>query len=441
MLIYAEHNTPRLRYVLNFIFRDVFRIEFEITVAKDEFEVYRGPKLNYSDVEFAGSVRVPVSGLLWETGVKDIDPGLNSRETPPALFHTENTRDRTGRSDIPGLSFDLLAAVFYMISRYEEYLPFEADRHGRFEAGSSLAGKNGFLEVPVVDLWILDLGERLRNSFTGMQLPDVDFQFQPTCDIDLPYAFLHRGTIRTLGARVKAGLNAELDPILRREVLSGQSRDPFDTYSEIEAVHALHKIRPKIFFLTSRYGKFDKSISPGRKAFKNLVLQTGKYADLGIHPSYRASDSRAELRKEIRMLSSITGEEISRSRQHFLKFRLPGSYRDYITAGIREDYSMGFASAAGFRAGTSRPFNFYDLDAEEETSLRVVPFEVMDRSLKDYMNLPPEKALEKIMSIAGTIRRTGGIFTTIWHNDAFSEHGEWKGWKEVYLQMINSLAP
>lgn len=480
MLIYTEHTTPRLQFVLNFIFRDVFRAEFTITENGEEFRAHGGPKINYSTPPIGEALNVPVSGFLSAGGIKEVDPGLDTTGSLPLLFRTDhfagdsgagssdlaspvngagssgpqspadhldgagsaNPQSRANQLSDPDhsdLNFDLFAAVFYMISRYEEYLPFKSDRHGRFEAGNSLAGQNGFLETPVVDLWIQVLAEKLKARFSGIELSPGSFRFLPTCDIDLPFAYLHRGRARTLGARVKAGLQGAPDQKLRKDVLSKQAKDPFDTFTEMEAIHSLHKIRPKIFFLTARYGKYDKSISPRSKVFRNLVKQSMKYADVGIHPSYRSSDNPAELRREVRILSGITEEQVRHSRQHFLKFSLPQSYRNYIAAGIREDYSMGFASAAGFRAGTSRPFFFYDLLKEAETPLKIIPFQVMDRTLKDYMKLTPEQALAKIRTIADATRSAGGTFISIWHNDAFSNHGEWKGWKDVYLQMIDII--
>ena len=64
----------------------------------------------------------------------------------------------------------------------------------------------------------------------------------------------------------------------------------------------------------------------------------------------------------------------------------------------------------------------------------------MDRTLKDYMKLTPELALEKIVALGDATRATGGTFVSIWHNDAFSDRGEWKGWKDVYLQMMDFLS-
>jgi len=478
MLIYTNHTTARLKYVLNFIFSDVFDTSYRLTGNGEEFASYQGAKINYStgdtglpgdpgnpghsdhtgnhgDTGLPGDTvhpdvngnpgdtgdafTIPVSGLLSDEGINEINPRLHTSGSLPLLFYMGNGSQASAESKEAGLDFDLFSAVFYMISRYEEYLPFKPDRYGRFEAGSSLAAENGFLEIPVVDLWVNDFREKLLSRFKDLPLRFGDFRFLPTCDIDLPFAYLHRGRVRRAGARIKAGIQGASDSKLRRDVLSGIVKDPFDTFSEIEAIHSLYNLRPRIFFLTARYGKYDKSISPGSAVFKELVGQAMKYADVGIHPSCRASDKPSELQKEIRKLSGIAGEEITGSRQHFLKFRLPQSYRNYIAAGIQEEYSMGFASAAGFRAGTSRPFFFYDLLSEEETTLKVMPFLVMDRTLKDYMKLTPTQALEKISSLAGTVRSAGGTFCSIWHNDAFSDHGEWEGWKDVYLQMINSL--
>lgn len=430
MLIYTEYNTPRLQYVLNFIFRDVFSTDFRIVSDGREFRDYRGAKINYSTAEMGDSFHIPVSGLLSAEGIEDIDPRPVTSGSLPVLFPAAS----------PDLGYDLFASVFYMISRYEEYLSFKGDRYGRFEAANSLAGKNEFLEKPVVDLWLQDLREKLQKRFQDIRLQAGTFQFLPTCDIDLPFAYLHRGRIRTIGARLRSGIQGSDDSKLRKEVLNGKTKDPFDTFSEIEAIHSLHRIRPKIFFLTSGYGKYDKSISPRNMVFRDLVKQTMNYADVGIHPSFRASDNAVKLQKEIQMLSGLSGKKITDSRQHYLRFRLPQAYRNYLDAGIRVEYSMGFASAAGFRAGTARPFHFYDLLREEETALRVIPFQVMDRTLKDYMKLTPETALDKILSLADATRASGGIFSTIWHNDAFSNFGEWKGWKDVYLQMIDSLA-
>jgi hypothetical protein len=226
---------------------------------------------------------------------------------------------------------------------------------------------------------------------------------------------------------------------MRRAVLSGEVKDPYDTFDEMGRIHSERGLRPIIFFLTSGYGRYDKSISPQNETFRELVGQTMKFGSPAIHPSYRSAGKPAILQKEIQTLSHIAGVDILDSRQHYLKFILPESYRQYLEAGIRKEYSMGFASHSGFRAGTSKPFYFYDLGKETETSLKVTPFQVMDRTLKDYMKLSPLSAVEKIRKLIDAVRSVNGTFVSIWHNDAFSDMGEWEGWKIVYLEMLNYI--
>ena len=55
------------------------------------------------------------------------------------------------------------------------------------------------------------------------------------------------------------------------------------------------------------------------------------------------------------------------------------------------------------------------------------------------MNLTPGSALLKIKQLVDAVRMVEGTFVSIWHNDAFSDHGEWEGWKEVYLQMLDYI--
>jgi hypothetical protein len=326
-----------------------------------------------------------------------------------------------------------------MISRYEEYLPHKPDYHGRFDAGSSLAKKYDFLELPVVDLWVLNLRDRLAGKYPELDLSPGTFKFQPTSDIDLPFAILHRGILRKLGANIRSSLKRNGESEMRRAVLSGEVKDPYDTFDEIGRIHSVRGLKPIIFFLTSGYGKYDKSISPQNETFRELVGQTMKFGSPAIHPSYRSAGKPAILQKEIQTLSYITGVDIQVSRQHYLKFNLPESYRQYMEAGIRKEYSMGFASHSGFRAGTSKPFHFYDLERETETPLKVTPFQVMDRTLKDYMKLSPISAVEKIRKLVDAVRSVNGTFVSIWHNDAFSDKGEWEGWKVVYLEMLNHI--
>ena len=135
-------------------------------------------------------------------------------------------------------------------------------------------------------------------------------------------------------------------------------------------------------------------------------------------------------------LSGVLGREITFSRQHFLILKFPETYRRLIESGITADYSMGYSSKTGFRAGIGRSYNYFDLMDNQETNLRIFPFQIMDRTLLSYMKLSPDEAIKEFEHYTGIIRNVGGEFICLWHNDSLSDRGEWKGWKRVFKKVI-----
>jgi hypothetical protein len=162
----------------------------------------------------------------------------------------------------------------------------------------------------------------------------------------------------------------------------------------------------------------------------------GDYARIGIHPSYGSNNNRPQLKKEIARLSKILNRDITDSRQHFLKLRLPETYRDLIDSDITDDYTMGYASYIGFRASICTPFNFYDLDMELETKLKVHPFAFMEGTLKYYMKIEPKQAMSMIKPLIDSVKNVNGTFISLWHNDSLNNKNQWKGWQQVYEEMV-----
>ena len=97
---------------------------------------------------------------------------------------------------------------------------------------------------------------------------------------------------------------------------------------------------------------------------------------------------------------------------------------------------MGYAEIAGFRASICTPFPFYDLDQDMPTKLMIHPFAVMDGTLNNYMSLTPQQATEVISSLIKEVKNVGGTFIPLWHNQSLNNQGEWKGWNEVYIKMV-----
>ena len=121
--------------------------------------------------------------------------------------------------------------------------------------------------------------------------------------------------------------------------------------------------------------------------------------------------------------------EVTKSRQHFLKLTLPETYNQLSDLGIIEDYTMGYASAIGFRASICSAFTFYNLDIETILPIKIHPFAVMDATLLYYLKLSPQASLLQISSLIEEIKNVNGTFMSLWHNDTFSNYNQWEGWQ------------
>ncbi|HPT31911.1 MAG TPA: hypothetical protein PLW67_08725, partial [Prolixibacteraceae bacterium] len=119
-----------------------------------------------------------------------------------------------------------------------------------------------------------------------------------------------------------------------------------------------------------------------------------------------------------------------------LMLKMPDTYLHLTEAGITEDYSMGYPDLPGFRAGICTPFYFYDLTCEKVTPLKIFPFQVMEATFLQYLNLHPSGALEKIKTIMEEVKKTGGVFSAIWHNESLGNNGKMDRWKNVFEEMI-----
>lgn len=428
ILIYTHKITPRVRYIFKHIFTRTLLLSVDFTTKVEDFVAHNGPKLTYTKTPLGNEFFVKSNNLLFEQGVNDLEINIQNWDTVPCFFGVGNT------SSIP---FDIFAASFYLISRYEEYLPHVKDIHGRYTAAESLAYKNGFLEKPVVDIWAYKLLEKLQEKFPDFKVEKRKYTFMSTIDIDNAFAYKYKSLIRTLGGFANDVFKFRLLNIWHRLSVNLRiKKDPFDTFNQILELKKTHNIKTIFFCSIGDYTTFDTNVSASKGKYKLLIKNLVDYAKVGLHPSYFTMQNVAVLKKEKERLENITNVPVTRSRQHYLRFNLPETYQQLIDLEIAEDYSMGYASNVGFRAGTCTPFYFYDLDFEIQTPLKIFPFALMDTTLNDYLKITPKQSLGKIRDLKNEVKAVNGTFITLFHNESLSNHLRWKGWRRLYESMI-----
>jgi hypothetical protein len=403
-------------------------LDFSLTDKEQEFRDAQGYKVSYSNNRVADEIHFESRHLLLETGITEQNISVFDYRDCKVFF-------ATGKSS--ALPFDVFAAAFYLVSRYEEYLPHIRDEHDRFDAKDSLAFEHGFLQKPVVNTWVAWIKDILSESYPSIVFHEHKYEFISTIDVDNAYAYREKGFTRSIGGYFKAFSQLDLSEVRERtKVLLGLMKDPYDTYDFQLKMLKKYRYKSIYFVLLGDYGVNDKNLPPESEKFQSLIKMLGDYAMVGIHPSYGSNKSKEQLKKEVERLSKILHRDIIHSRQHFLKLTLPDTYRNLIDLDIRHDYTMGFASQVGFRASICTSFNFYDLDMELETNLKVHPFAVMEGTLKYYMKVEAEDAFRKIKPLIDEVKAVNGCFISLWHNDTLNDQKLWKGWKDVYEKML-----
>ncbi|HXR85212.1 MAG TPA: polysaccharide deacetylase family protein [Hanamia sp.] len=428
LLIYLPKISQRCNYIFDYIFKNELGIEYTTTTDITEFERFPREKINYSFSPAGSGFFIKASSLLFENEIKEQKVNVAEKEAVKVLF--------PGYED--DLGFDIFSASFFLMSRYEEYLPYTPDEFGRFPAEESLAFRKGFLQLPVVNIWIKMFREALQKKFPLLQIKRAIFNAILTYDIDVAYKFKGRTLARTFGSVAKdiSGFNFK-DVVRRIETLSGAEKDPWDVYDDLKKIIFKNKIKSIFFFLLSDKTKYDRNLNYQNDVMKDLISRIKEFSEFGIHPSFYSSVSSEKILIEKERLENISGRKITKSRQHFLKFKLPDTYNSLLSAGITEDYSMGFSKLPGFRAGTCKPFYFYDLKSEKTTDLKIFPVTFMEGTLMN--DLQPEDASQKISQLLKEVSNVGGTFISLWHNHTVSKTREYLAWRNVHQKMIDEV--
>ena len=263
LLVYTHKITPRLTYIFRHVFVRILRIPIDFTTKVEEFIAHNGPKITYSKIPLGNEFFIRNHDLLFDQGINDRTIKLSYWDDITCFFPTGE------KSSIP---FDLFAASFYLITRYEEYQPHVTDKHGRFSANQSLAFQGDFLEKPLVDVWAFKLLKTLQKKFPDYEFRTRDFRFISTINVNEAFAFKHKGLIRNIGSFFSDLVKFNFRGIIRQiAVVLSIKEDPYNTYEHLLELRKQYGVRTLFFFLFSEYTTFDKNVSTTNNRYKLLV--------------------------------------------------------------------------------------------------------------------------------------------------------------------------
>ena len=431
ILIYSEKISERLKYSAHILISVLMNDDFELTSDVNEFEKETFPKINYSSKEINGAVQIIPSELLFEENIHTIEPEIIFNRNISCLFPQP-------KGD---LNFDCFAAAFFLVSRYEEYLPFKPDRHNRFQSSDSFAVKHKFHQLPVVNYYSIFLEEKLKNKFEKFRGTPNKFKFTLSYDIDIAFKYLGRPSSHNVAGLFKNILMFDFKTAMQRlRVVGRKEADPWNTFHLQVKWNKMFNIDCVYFFLLANKSKFDRNLGWNSKAMADLIKGLAANYKTGIHPGYKSSELPGNLKTEKERLEVISEKKVVRSRHHFLKVRFPETYIHLLNHDIKEDWSLGFSDQVGFRCGIANSFPWFNLMNNQTTDLKIFPFNAMDAALYFNMKSNAKSAGEMVLNILEEVKKVNGHFIFLSHNQLINPANGWPGWQTEFVNILQTAS-
>lgn len=334
------------------------------------------------------------------------------------------------------IHFDILGLTYWMLTRLEEVGRTDLDNHQRFPATSSHAYQHGYLERPIVDEWLVILGQVIQKIWPQVELKQHTFNTKISHDVDRPslYAFKSWSTI----GRMMAG------DLLKRQDLKGfmlapylklattkelHPKDPYNTFDWLMDVSEANNLKSAFYFICGRTDiARDTDYEPDHVLITNLMRRIHERGhEVGLHPSYGTFQKPELIKQEAERLKQICKvENIEQAewggRMHYLRWEQSTTLRAWEDAGMDYDSTLGYADRPGFRCGTCHEYPAFDPVKLERLHLRIRPLVAMECTVIDpiYLGLGVSNLAEERMKILKErCRQVGGTFCLLWHNSYF----------------------
>ncbi len=378
---------------------------------------------------------------LWNVRDKLRDCNLVSMEIPIIYGDFQILSQNSPKKNVYYIPLDIFGSVFFMLSRYEELVKHERDKHNRFSAASSLAFQEDFLDRPIVDEYV----EILYCLFRFLLGKEIERKYwigrtEITCDIDNLYDPASTSLLSTSKSFVG-------DILKRRDFKLGFKRilnypfsklgikkfDPYFTFNWYMNLCERYNKKITFFVLTENTSPFDGDYDIYHKKFLRLLKEIYiRGHNIGLHGSYESYMSYEMLKKQReRLVSALNKAGVPITprgiRQHYLRWDSSETPSILEKVGFSYDSTGGYADHVGFRYGTSRPFPLWDWKEGKKLSIMEKPLIVMEGTIVDgkYMGLGySEKTLHIISLLHKRALMYGGNFVILWHNSRLAMEKE-----------------
>jgi hypothetical protein len=352
--------------------------------------------------------------------------------------------------DTTTLAVDVLGGAFFMLTRLEEHVVATRDGYGRFPADASVVHREGLLVTPIVDVYVDLLWEALSGRWPRLRRRRDEYRVKLTHDVDDPLARLGRrprDLVRQLGGDVLVRRDPALPPRRMASWLAGargnRRLDPHNTFDWLMDLSERHGVASAFYFMVAdgTPGAEDPPYPidhPWIVALMQRIHRRGH--EIGFHPTDIDPDRTVRGFHRLRAVAEGAGVQQAQwgGRQHYLRWQNPSTWRTWERAGLDYDTTLTYPDHVGFRTGTCHEYGVFDLVERRSLRLRERPFQVMDRTVFEYMGLGPQAAHDAVAQVAAQCRGHDGTLGLLWHNNMVMTAAQKRGYERIVQTAVGS---
>jgi hypothetical protein len=318
------------------------------------------------------------------------------------------------------------------------------DEHGRMPFTESVAYRQGFLERPLVDEYALVLREWLKVLLPGWVPRASRFLVKLSHDIDTVRPFSSLGNAARLLAgdlvrRKDLARAAERARLALLQSVAPRRTTSYEGIFRLAEISRRYRMASAFYFMAADPGAYDSGYDPASRTVREAMHRLQNLGfEIGFHPGYETLANPARFAEEKSRLDTVLGRFQYGGRQHYLRFSVPHTWRQWERLGLTYDSTMTFAGHEGFRCGTCHPYRPFDIEANRVLDVQELPLIAMDGTLRHYRGLTPAEAECRVLELARRCRMVEGTFTLLWHNSSLA--GEWTSWGLQYETIVRRLS-
>ncbi len=457
--IFAPDFPPELEWICSVIFTNFLGIDYNTETSTDSNFHLRFnqctvelPNIFFAipSIEQPNQSHFPKTPLdVWDSQPSGLRMPQVEQQIP--VIYGASGQQTTITDQYIYIPIDIFGSAYFMLSRFEEAVTQERDTHGRFPACASLAGREGFLNRPIIDEYIEILWAALKHLWPGLERKPRKARLLVSCDVDSPFdpacRSVYRLGKRLIGRTWREKSFAGISPTIKNHIAVRQgdySRDPYRSAIDwIMNVNEKAGNEVAFYFIPKQTDKkIDNNISLGDPRIRSLLRTIHvRGHEIGLHPGYHTYKHPQAFAESASSLREIMEEEniqqhLIGGRQHYLRWDTPVTARLWEANGLAYDTTLSYAERPGFRCGTCHEYPMYDLGNRKPLKLLQRPLIVMESTIIEGASLGySEEALELMQRYKRICYQFKGNFTLLWHNSYFENQAA----KEIYRTIISDV--